>query len=41
MCLTTETWYSVSLSVRGEGLTLLLSTGPYDASSGTSASWEA
>ena len=38
MCLTTDTWYSVSASVSWAGFVLLLSTGPYDANSGTSAS---
>lgn len=38
MCLTHETWYSVSGSVSCDGLKLLLSTTPYDANSGTSAS---
>lgn len=37
MCLTHATTYSVSLSVSSTGLLLLLSTGPYSASSGTSA----
>ena len=38
MCLTTDTWYSVSLSVSCAGFVLLLSTAPYVANSGTSAS---
>lgn len=38
MCLTHDTWYSVSLSVSCTGFALLLSTAPYSAKSGTCAS---